>query len=82
MFLIGWSVASAVKNIEIERRPLPKREFITQQQLVLPPTPETRPATEEELYDAGWIMREIKVGNKTCFERQGETQSCFIEIYD
>jgi hypothetical protein len=80
VFLLSWRIATAL-NIKIERRPLPKREFKTQ---IQPPVVanNARPATEQELYDAGFTVREIRKDGKTCFIKQGKIGSCFIEIYE
>ena len=39
-------------------------------------THETRQATEQDLYDAGWVARDIIINGKNCLERQGSVYWC------
>lgn len=67
-------------NIKIERRPLPKKEFKQIERNIPQPLNETRSATEQELYDAGFVTRSISKDGVECIWRQGEKVVCYEDV--
>lgn len=78
-FFTCYGVVSAVKNIKIERR-IPNTRNLSFNTPIQNTRPIARPATEQELYDAGWIVREIQKDGLTCIEKKGEIVKCFEDV--